>query len=140
VSIAPSILSDRIASTVLTRDNVAKLRKRAREIVKGNFELLQKTIDSDLLQLLPVEGGAFAWAKVPWAEDTLSLCELVFARRGVLVNPGECFENPGFLRIGLGQRQESFAASLRELVEALREARSTLERASLEAAAEVKGC
>jgi aspartate/methionine/tyrosine aminotransferase len=140
VSIAPSILSDRIASTVLTRDNVAKLRKRAREIVKGNFELLLKTIDSDLLQPLPVEGGAFAWAKVPWAEDTLSLCELVFARRGVLVNPGECFENPGFLRIGLGQRQESFAASLRELVEALREARSTLERASLEAAAEVKGC
>jgi aspartate/methionine/tyrosine aminotransferase len=122
VSIAPSILSDRIASTALTRDNVAMLRKRAREIVRGNFELLSKSA-GDLLQPLPVEGGAFAWARVPWASDTLSLCELIFARRGVLVNPGECFESPGFIRVGLGQRPESFAKSLQDLVAALKSAR-----------------
>jgi len=39
------------------------------------------------------------------------------------VNPGVCFDSPGYLRIGLGQRGGSFAESLRALVTALEEAR-----------------
>jgi hypothetical protein len=37
----------------------------------------------------------------------------------VLVNPGECFDAPGYLRIGLGQRMSGFAESLQVLATAL---------------------
>jgi aspartate/methionine/tyrosine aminotransferase len=119
VSIAPSALSDRIASAVLTQDNVRKLRRRAREIVGRNFELFARIMGGRLLEPLPPEAGAFVWARVPWARETLSLCKRLFAEKGVLVNPGECFDAPGYLRIGLGQRMSGFAESLQVLATAL---------------------
>jgi aspartate/methionine/tyrosine aminotransferase len=122
-SIAPSMLSDKIASSVLSLDSVKKLRERARRIVGRNLELFTSKVSRDLLDAVIPEAGAFIWAKVPWFKDTLGLSLELFSRRGILVNPGECFESPGFLRIGIGQKSEDFSSSLEKLVEGLVELR-----------------
>jgi len=51
----------------------------------------------------------------------------MLAEEGVLANPGECFDSPGYLRIGLGQRAESFAEALQVLAAALEASREELE-------------
>lgn len=120
-SIAPSVLSDRIASAVLSAETVRALRERARRIVKKNYEIFASTIPRDLLDPLPPQAGAFVWARVPWENNTLALSMMLFSSRGILVNPGECFGEPGFLRIGLGQESSEFSNSLAELAKGLKE-------------------
>jgi len=125
LSISPSVLSDRIASAVLTSISVQKLRERARSIVKKNLELFSSKAKGDLLDPVIPEGGAFIWVKIPWEDDTLALSEELFSSYGILVNPGECFESPGFLRIGIGQESTAFSRSLDELLAGLLRIRET---------------
>jgi len=122
-SIAPSVLSDKIASTVLKPDSIKRLRERSRSILKKNSDAFSSKL-SDVLEIVPPEAGMFAWARVPWTNDTLEISWELFKDRGILVNPGECFDSPGFLRIGLGHDPSSFpkhAEELRIALQMLRE-------------------
>ncbi|MEM0021571.1 MAG: pyridoxal phosphate-dependent aminotransferase [Fervidicoccaceae archaeon] len=131
VSIAPSILSDKIASHILGGESIERLRSRAKEIVRKNLREFLSRASGDLLSPLQPQAGAFIWASVPWEENTLSLALDLFENWKILVNPGECFESPGYLRIGLGQEPKSFSGAMDELVGALskeREKRVNIEK------------
>lgn len=120
ISIAPSVISDRIASLVLQRDVAAKLRERTRKVVEENMRtFLAEISGKGLLEPYPAESGAYIWVRVPWMEDTLSLAYNIYGRRGVLVAPGECFDLRGYLRIGLGMKPSRFREGLRELIESV---------------------
>ncbi|MCC6033056.1 MAG: aminotransferase class I/II-fold pyridoxal phosphate-dependent enzyme [Desulfurococcaceae archaeon] len=120
-TIAPSILSDHIASVMLERDNVKRLRERAKSIVRGNLEILEGAYSEagDLFEVVWPSAGAYFLARIPWSDDTLMIAHELFREYGVLVNPGECFEIPGYLRVGLGQQPTQFRDSLRTLVNGL---------------------
>lgn len=48
-----------------------------------------------------------AFPKTP-VKDTYKFSEELFEKYSVLVNPGECFEMPGYLRIGLGSKNAEY--------------------------------
>lgn len=119
-SIAPSVLSDKIASLILKQDVVVKLRDRARRVVEENMRaFLAEISGKELFEPYPAKSGAFIWVRVPWVEDTLGLAYTIYKQRGVLLVPGECFEMRGYMRIGLGMKPEHFRVGLRELVESM---------------------
>lgn len=121
-SIAPSVLSDKIASLVLKQDIVMKLRDRARRIVEENMRTFLAEISAKkLLEPYPAKSGAFVWVRIPWTEDTLGLAYTIYKQRGVLVVPGECFKMRGYMRIGLGMKPEYFRVGLRELMKSMEE-------------------
>lgn len=120
VSIAPSILSDRVASRVLRPEAAERLRGRSRRIVSENLEAVRSMLPNDgLLELYPTSAGAYVWARVPWTEDTLALSYGLFKVSGILVAPGECFDAGGHVRIGVGLKPESFRRGFGELLAAL---------------------
>ena len=125
-TIAPSRLSDHIASIILEPGNVERLRERARSIVGRNLEALRTLLGgrSDILEPYWPRAGAYVLARVPWSRDTLALSYALYTGHGILVNPGECFELPGYLRIGVGQKPEDFNNSIEELLAALEKLRS----------------
>lgn len=120
VSIAPSILSDKIASKILRSGSVDRLRDRARRLVSQNLELIKAILSKDRV-LEPYIGlaGAYAWVKIPWTDDSLVLSYKVYEASGILVAPGECFDERGYIRIGAGLKPELFRAGLTELIEVL---------------------
>ncbi|MEM4783636.1 MAG: pyridoxal phosphate-dependent aminotransferase [Sulfolobales archaeon] len=121
VSISPSILSDRIASRVLSPNVVAALKKRARDIVSENLNVLMSMISKgDIFTLYPNAAGAFAWVKIPWTKDTLKLSYSIYEMSKILVAPGECFGSEGHMRIGVGIKPELFKLGLSELLEVLK--------------------
>lgn len=94
---------------------------RARGIVKRNLEILREAYAraSDLFEVVWPRAGAYFLARTPWSSDTLMIAYRLFREYGVLVNPGECFEIPGYLRVGLGQRPQEFRESLQYLIDSL---------------------
>ncbi len=120
-SIAPSRLSDYIASIVLDPGNVDRLRSRAKSIVTQNLDFFKEMLsgNEDLLKPYWPKAGAYVFAEVPWVKDTLQLAYRLYEEYGILANPGECFELPGYLRIGVGQQPGDFRHNLTELLAAL---------------------
>ena len=103
-TIAPSVLSDRLATLALEPQQRTRLLERTRAILKKNYRLVQEWVDRhpDLLTHIPPAAGAIAWVGLRGNRDTAELAEQLRAQQGVLVVPGEQFEMPSYLRIGYG--------------------------------------
>jgi aspartate/methionine/tyrosine aminotransferase len=115
-SISPAIPSQALAVKVLEKRS--KYVERARAITSRNMRLARSKLESS---------GAFAWhtpdaapfilARTLFTSNTLDYCEYLFRKGGVLINPGECFELPGRVRIGLGNsNQQWLNEALEQLV------------------------
>lgn len=125
-SIATSILSDYIASAILESDNVKKLRERAKNIVRNNLETLKEVLASDkVIEPHRPEAGAYVLARIPWSDDTLTVSYRLFRDYSILINPGECFELPGYVRIGAGQNPSTYGRSVHALINALKKISET---------------
>jgi len=107
-SISVSRLSEAIAVRMMEEDVLEDLLERGRGIVEANLEAFHRALAGTLEYVEP-RGGAFIFARVPGVEDTYTLAEQLFREKGVLVNPGECFDMPGYLRIGLGKADQGLA-------------------------------
>ncbi len=129
-SIAPSIISDYIASKVLEPKIVKILKERARIIVSENLKVARNVLleYQGVLEPYWPNSGAFLWARVPWSTNTLNVTQHLFENYSILINPGECFELPGYVRIGIGQKPHYFRKSFVRLVEALKELSNTFKQ------------
>ncbi|AHC52023.1 aspartate aminotransferase [Sulfolobus acidocaldarius SUSAZ] len=104
-SISPSVISQEIALSALM--NKEKLQARSRDIAKRNMRLFEEVIrDVDMKWIRP-NATVLAFPKTP-LKDTYKFSEELFEKYSVLVNPGECFEMPGYLRIGLGSENTTY--------------------------------
>ncbi|MCS7099184.1 MAG: pyridoxal phosphate-dependent aminotransferase [Sulfolobales archaeon] len=120
VSIAPPVLSDRVAVKILQPDVVRKLRIRARRVVSENLETINKLLpNEELIRPYPSLAGAYVWAEVPWTNNTLRLSYRVYEASGILVAPGECFSARGYVRVGVGLKPEILRVGFAELLEVL---------------------
>jgi aspartate/methionine/tyrosine aminotransferase len=122
-SIAPSVISDYITSKLLSNhETVNLLRERARRIVKENMSTLKEKIEVLAGKINPhwPEAGAFLLIETRGI-DSLNLSKQLYYNHGILVNPGECFELTGYLRIGLGTDPSKFKEEAGELVQALQQ-------------------
>ncbi len=129
-SIAPSIISDYIASKVLEPKIVKILKERARIIVSENLKVARNVLleYQGVLEPYWPNSGAFLWARVPWSTNTLNVTQHLFENYSILINPGECFELPGYVRIGIGQKPHYFRKSFVRLVKALKELSKTFKQ------------
>ncbi len=118
-SIAPCRLSDELAWRILSnRSIVEDLWRRARRIVSANLDTLLEALDSVPVKIHRPRAGAFVLMETR-VEDTLTLSSNLYMEHGILVNPGECFKLPGYLRIGLGSSPGKFKDEVKELAKAL---------------------
>ncbi|MCE4600865.1 MAG: pyridoxal phosphate-dependent aminotransferase [Desulfurococcales archaeon] len=123
-TISPPRLSEAVAEAVLSPYIRGKLVERAQRIVRRNLELLREELAGaeGLVEPWWPEAGAFMLLRIPWARDTLSLSQRIYTDYRLLVNPGECFELPGVIRIGLGTSDdEASRKAYSTLFKALRE-------------------
>lgn len=122
-SISPSRLSEAVAIAVFEPSVRRRLEERARGIVKANLEVFKQVLEDHRGVLEPwwPEAGAFLLARVPWTKDTWELAQSIYAEEGILVNPGECFDLPGTIRIGIGHASQEYSRmAYTKLMEALR--------------------
>jgi aspartate/methionine/tyrosine aminotransferase len=103
-SIAPSVLSDKLASIALEPNRRAWILKRTRTMLKQNYPVLKKWLDSraDRFSHIPPKAGAIAWAGLRRGENSARMAEELRARKSVLIVPGEQLGRESHLRFGFG--------------------------------------
>lgn len=117
-SISPSILSQTYASKILERR--VELLTRAKKIVGNNSQLVYQLPElTRFFQTRLMHSCPFVFFKTKFAIDTWSYCEWIYREYGVLINPGECFELPGYVRIWLGHADSQWMKeALNSLIQA----------------------
>jgi aspartate/methionine/tyrosine aminotransferase len=119
-TISTSTLSSYIALKVLQPSTMDRLIERARRIVRGNLLVFKSAISSEnLLSYIEPDAGAYIPVKINLPINTLKLAEKIYKEKSVLVNPGECFNIPGYFRIGLGGLQEELSLGVNMIIETL---------------------
>lgn len=103
-SIAPGVLSDRLARVALAPARRDLLIARTRGIIRANYPLVQRWIEKrrGLVNAVPPEAGAIAFVRFRHGVGSTALVERLRDERSLLVVPGDHFLMDGYLRIGFG--------------------------------------
>jgi len=112
-SISPHRVSEALAEAALRASK--PLLERARSIVAGNLEALKAALGGRVVE---PSAGAFALVAV---RDSVEAAERLLEEHGILVNPGECFGAPGYVRVSLGSEPGFARNAYEELARALEE-------------------
>ena len=122
-TISTSTLSSYIAFKILQPNIRGKLIERARRIVRENLQVFKSSISKskNLLSYIEPNAGAYILVKIHFPTNTLKLAERIYREKSVLVNPGECFNIPGYFRIGLGGLSEELSLGINMVIEALQD-------------------
>jgi aspartate/methionine/tyrosine aminotransferase len=120
-SICPSKMSDWLATLALKPSVQARIEERTRKVVRDNWLIIRKWIDShsDLLECIAPSAAAICFAKQKTAMSSLELVMRLLNEKSVLISPGEYFEMPGFIRIGFGSKKEYLEQALKRISEML---------------------
>lgn len=120
-SIAPTMLTDRLAALALEPARHARLLARTRRILRENYPVVREWVSRHPQQLthVPPRAGAIAWVGVRSGVKTSELAEAVRARQSVLIVPGEQFGMGGYLRIGFGGHAAQLKQALARVAELL---------------------
>jgi aspartate/methionine/tyrosine aminotransferase len=124
-SIAPTVLTDRLASVALEPKRRAWILDRTRRILKKNYPVLKQWLDShsDRFSHIPPKAGAIAWAGLLGGGNSARLTEDLLARKNVLVVPGEQLGMESHLRFGYGGDADQLRRALARVDEYLAETR-----------------
>ncbi len=116
-SIAPTMLSDRLAALALEPSRHARILERTRAIIRTNYPLIQEWAkrNAGRLRHTPPKAGAIAWVGYSGGRKSAELAETLRARHGVLLVPGTQFEMEGYLRIGFGSDATQLTEALRRV-------------------------
>lgn len=107
-TICPAKTSDWLATLAMRPAVRAMFEKRTRKVVRENWSLVKKWLDShsDLFEYVPPAAAAICFIKQKTGISSLDLVMRLLKEKSVLVAPGEYFEMPGFIRIGFGSKRE----------------------------------
>ena len=123
-SIAPTMLTDRLAALALEPKRHQLLLARTRAILQRNYPLVRDWVGRhpDVLTHIPPVAGAIAWIGCGgrW-QNTSRLAEALRVRKGVLLTPGEQFAMASYLRIGFGGEASHLQEALARVDELLAE-------------------
>lgn len=125
-SIAPTVLSDALASIALDPKRRAWILKRTRTILNQNYPILKSWLDAhaDRFSHIPPKAGAIAWASLRRGENSAELAEGLRARKSVLIVPGEQLGLDAHLRFGFGGNPAQLGQALSRFDDYLIEQRS----------------
>ncbi len=122
-TICPSKASDWMATIALHPEVQAKIEKRTREVVRRNWAIMEKWIDShsDILEAVPPEAAAICFIKQNTGLSSYDLVLRLMNEKSVLISPGEHFEVPGYVRIGFGSDPKHLEPALEKISELLKQ-------------------
>jgi aspartate/methionine/tyrosine aminotransferase len=118
-TISPSILSDRIARTVLSPANRERILQRTRGILRKNFPLIESWLNRqrDLFSYVPPRAGAIAYARYHHEINSTDLVTRLIREKSTLIVPGDHFEMDYYLRFGFGSEPEYLGRGLTRVEE-----------------------
>jgi aspartate/methionine/tyrosine aminotransferase len=124
-TIAPGILSDRLACTALEPARRGVILDRTRSILRRNLPVLEGWIAShgELFDYVPPRAGGIAFLRYALPIGSIALAETLRRERSVLIVPGDQFGVPRHLRIGFGSDPDYLRQGLQRIDLALRELR-----------------
>ena len=111
-TIAPTALSDALATVALAPARRARLLERTRGILRENYPAIAGWLHDRqrTFSFIPPEAGAIIYLRYRQRINSTELVTRLREEKGVLIVPGDHFGMDGYLRIGIG----SDLASLRE--------------------------
>ena len=91
-----------------------KVLARTHSILNENYPVLESWLGEfgDDIKWHKPDCGAICFAKLKRAPDTVELAHKVRTDYDILVQPGEHFGLPGFIRFGFGEKPEVFRQAL----------------------------
>jgi aspartate/methionine/tyrosine aminotransferase len=110
-TISGSPLTEAVGAHVLA--HAGEVLSRLQSVSHTNLALLTKFMHEhrEVIGWTPPAGGTTCFPWLRDGRDARPLCELL-ARSGVLVAPGDCFDMPAHMRIGVGALREGYAEAL----------------------------
>lgn len=111
-TIAPTALSDALATVALAPARRARLLERTRRILRENYPAIAGWLHDrqQTFSFIPPEAGAIIYLRYRQRLNSTELVTRLREEKSVLIVPGDHFGMDGYLRIGIG----SDLASLRE--------------------------
>jgi len=103
-TIAPGALSDRLARIALRPDTEARIRERARRILRDNLDTLTHWLlqRRDVFHFVRPRAGAICYVRYDLDINSSELARRLKDEQSVLVVPGDHFDMDGYLRLGFG--------------------------------------
>lgn len=120
-TIAPSALSDRLATHALEPDVRARLLERTRALLTRNYAVIADWLAShgDSLDFIPPDAGAMIYLHYQHPIGSRELAERLRVEKSVLLVPGEHYGMDAWLRIGFGGETEHVERGLARVQELL---------------------
>lgn len=112
-SISNSPINDFLATFALK--NVDKVIERNLSIARKNLEFFLKWLEEhkDYFDYVEPKAGVLMFPRLKNIDVTTEeLCKKLYEQYKLLMVPGECFDRPGFLRIGFGNDSDMFEKGL----------------------------
>lgn len=119
-TIAPAVLSDRLAACALEPDVRARLLARTRRLIHDGLEIIRPWLEQQpLFRWRAPDAGAILLARYDAPVDDTEITERLRVEQGVLLVPGTHFGIPRALRFGLGMPAAQLRTALDRLAETL---------------------
>lgn len=118
-TIAPGAVSDTLAQIALSPDGRQRLLARTQGIIRANYPILKRFMQSrpGLFEHVPPEAGAIAFVRYHHDINSTALVTRLREEQSVLVVPGDHFQMDGHLRIGFGSHPEHLTGALGRIAE-----------------------
>ncbi len=130
-TIAPGMLSDRLARIAMEPARRESILARTRGIIRRNLPLLEGWIrrHEEIFDYVPPQAGAIVFLRYDLPIASGRLAEKLRVERSVLIVPGDQFGLPRHLRIGYGYDPDHLLGGLSRIDLALQELRPARPRA-----------
>lgn len=124
-SIAPTMLTDRLATIALEPKRRDWILNRTREILNQNYPLVCEWLraHSEIFSHVPPRAGAIAWAGLLSGTNSAQLAEELRVQKSVLLVPGEQLGMQSYLRFGFGGNAEHLRKALARVDEYITKSR-----------------
>lgn len=122
-SIAPTVLTDRLASIALEPNRRNWILGRTRTILRRNYPVLKQWLNAHPNQFshIPPKAGAITWVGLREGGSSQRIAEELRERKSVLLVPGEQLGMNSYLRFGYGGDVEHLRCALARFDEYLAE-------------------
>jgi aspartate/methionine/tyrosine aminotransferase len=120
-TIAPSTLSDALATIALQPKNRTKILERTQTILRKNWPIVQQWLDTnqDLVTCIPPKAAAICLPRYHANIESEELASRLIQEKSVLVPPGDYFRMPRHLRIGYGYNTDKLTTGLNHISDLL---------------------
>lgn len=120
-TISVLMVDDKLATIAL--QNKESILQRGHELCRRNLDAIERAIkdlNGVLLWKRP-RGGSTCFVKIVAPINTLALAEELAEKHGVLMVPGELFNDPGSVRIGFGNSERDIEEGFRIMLQVIQQ-------------------